>query len=225
MDIEQRRKSLMALSVQQGHRGLLDVSLCVETHQQFADGLEDERRNSEGLNRLLNDAAEQIKKLEAQLQNQDEWRQLAVGVALAAQAHMADPASHSVQATLLEQIGLVRDKYLPPLKMRPKDDTKLVQGYIDRGELLPPGIYTVSSTLLLTHRMSGYVMGKPRVGRMAADEPDASPVTPSLRRVWACSCGWSGNSGDLEPTPAGGMACPKCGGSGGLTSKGRFDGD
>lgn len=33
---------------------------------------------------------------------------------------------------------------------------------------------------------------------------------------WVCACGWQGRAAELVPTPAGGLACPTCGGTGGL---------
>ena len=43
-------------------------------------------------------------------------------------------------------------------------------------------------------------------------DPDFAPLR------WACACGFDGQATDLKPTASGGMACPDCGGTGGLTS-------
>lgn len=36
---------------------------------------------------------------------------------------------------------------------------------------------------------------------------------------WICACGWKGKPEQLKPTPAGGLACPICGGTGGLAHR------
>lgn len=55
------------------------------------------------------------------------------------------------------------------------------------------------------------LMRRPRFDAPRAEsEPDRGSAP------WVCACGWSGTTRRLVPTPAGGLACPWCGGTGGL---------
>lgn len=42
----------------------------------------------------------------------------------------------------------------------------------------------------------------------------------AMREIWKCACGWHGTPNRMKITPSDGLACPSCGGTGGLVSTG-----